>query len=215
MRISELAARSGVAAATIKFYVRERLLPEGVRTSATQASYDEAHLNRLRLIRALAGPAGLSIAQIRQVLDAVDNPPESVHDLLGVAADAVARPTAALASHERVHALMRAWGWRVDPKDCATHGTLEEALAALDDAGFELPPDALDGYAEHVRALAEVEVASVPTESPAAALRYVVLGTVLMEPVILALRRMAQQEASAQRFDPRRAVEAPTVRLAE
>jgi hypothetical protein len=30
--------------------------------------------------------------------------------------------------------------------------------------------------------------------------RYVVLGTVLIEPLILALRRLAQAEASARRF---------------
>ena len=40
----------------------------------------------------------------------------------------------------------------------------------------------------------------MPTESAAEAVRYVVLGTVLPEPLMLALRRMAQQEASARRF---------------
>ena len=40
MRISELSARSGVSVATIKYYLRERVLPEGERTSATQATYD-------------------------------------------------------------------------------------------------------------------------------------------------------------------------------
>ena len=49
-------------------------------------------------------------------------------------------------------------------------------------------------------AVAAVEIAGVPTESAAAAVRYVVLGTVLVEPVLLTLRRMAQQEASARRF---------------
>ena len=40
----------------------------------------------------------------------------------------------------------------------------------------------------------------MPKESAAAAVRYVVLGTVLIEPLILNLRRMAQQEESARRF---------------
>jgi hypothetical protein len=31
-------------------------------------------------------------------------------------------------------------------------------------------------------------------------MRYVVLGTVLMEPVLLAMRRLAQQSASFERF---------------
>jgi DNA-binding transcriptional MerR regulator len=202
MRISELAERSGVPVATVKYYLRERLLHEGELTSVTQARYDESHLERLRLIRALVGPAGLSIAQVRRVLDQVDHPPESVHQLLGVGAEAISTEAPAGRGHERVHELMRLWGWRVDEKDCNTHAALEEALQGLDGAGFPLPPDALEDYRQHMQAIAESEVAGVPIESAEAAVRYVVLGTVLVEPLLLALRRMAQQEASARRFEP-------------
>jgi len=202
MRISELAARSGVPVATIKYYLRERLLPAGALTSATQATYDDTHLERLRLIRALIGSAGLSISQTRRVLQSVDFPPESVHELLGVAAEAVSRPVAPGHSHERVHELMTRWGWRIDAKDCTAHASLAEALNALDSAGFELPEAALEDYREHMQHIAEREVANVPTDSAEAAVRYVTLGTVLVEPVLLALRRMAQQEASARRFSP-------------
>ncbi|MYU47619.1 MerR family transcriptional regulator, partial [Streptomyces sp. SID7803] len=52
MRLSELSERSGIATATIKYYLREGLLPPGERLSATQAEYDESHLRRLRLVRA-------------------------------------------------------------------------------------------------------------------------------------------------------------------
>ena len=58
----------------------------------------------------------------------------------------------------------------------------------------------MEVYLEHMRAIAEFEIAAVPNESAAAAVRYVVLGTVLIEPLILNLRRMAQQEESARRF---------------
>jgi DNA-binding transcriptional MerR regulator len=201
MRVSELAARSGVPVATIKYYLRERLLPPGSLTSATQATYDDAHVERLRLIRALVDSAGLSIAQTRRVLQSVDSPPESVHDLLAVAAEAVSRPVAPGHSHERVHELMARWGWRIDTKDCTAHASLAEALNALDSAGFELPDAALEDYRAHMEQIAEREVANVPTDSPESAVQYVALGTVLIEPVLLALRRMAQQEASSRRFD--------------
>jgi DNA-binding transcriptional MerR regulator len=201
MRVSELAARSGVPVATIKYYLRERLLPPGSLTSATQATYDDAHVERLRLIRALVDSAGLSIAQTRRVLQSVDSPPESVHDLLAVAAEAVSRPVAPGHSHERVHELMARWGWRIDTKDCTAHASLAEALNALDSAGFELPEAALEDYRAHMEQIAEREVANVPTDSPESAVQYVALGTVLIEPVLLALRRMAQQEASSRRFD--------------
>ena len=46
------------------------------------------------------------------------------------------------------------------------------------------------------------EIDDLPTETPSAAVRYVVLGTVLVEPVLLALRRLAQREASVARFPP-------------
>ncbi len=199
MRISELSRESGVPVATIKFYLRERLLHDGVLTSATQAQYDETHLARLGLVRALIGPGGLSIAAARSVIEAIEHPPSSVHDLLGVAAMAVGRPVAQH-DHSRVHDLMRSWGWQVDDKDCETHAAVEEALNALDAAGFELPEGALEVYRQHMRAIAEFEIAAVPQESAAAAVRYVVLGTVLIEPLILSLRRMAQEEESARRF---------------
>jgi hypothetical protein len=99
-----------------------------------------------------------------------------------------------------VHQLMRRWGWPVEEKDCPSHAALARALAALDDAEFEPPAGMLDVYADHVGAIAEAELAGTPTGSAAAAVRYVVLGTVLMEPVLLALRRLAQQAAAARRF---------------
>ena len=170
MRISELASQTGVPIATIKFYLREKLLQEGIRTSATQAQYDESHVARLRLIRALLGPAGLSVAAAQQVILAIEEPPESLYELLGIAAAAVAGPN------------------------------VDDALQALEEAGFELPEGALDVYLDHMRQIAQFEIDNLPTDSPTAAVRYVVLGTVLIEPLILALRRQAEQEASARRF---------------
>jgi DNA-binding transcriptional MerR regulator len=200
MRISELSSRTDVPVATIKFYLRERLLHEGVHTSATQAQYDESHVARLRLIRALLGPGGLSIAAARRVVQAIDEPPESLHDLLGVAATSVLRTGGASGEELRVHELMRRWGWQIDRRDHPFHVALEDSLRALDEAGFELSEGALDFYVEHMHQIAQYEIDSVPTDSPTAAVRYVVLGTVLIEPLILALRRLAQAEASARRF---------------
>ena len=170
MRISELSSQTGVPIATIKFYLREKLLQEGIRTSATQAQYNESHLARLRLIRALLGPAGLSVSAAQQVILAIEEPPESLYELLGIAAAAVAGPN------------------------------VDDALQALEEAGFELPEGALDVYLDHMRQIAQFEIDNLPTDSPTAAVRYVVLGTVLIEPLILALRRQAEQEASARRF---------------
>ena len=127
MRISELSSQTGVPIATIKFYLRAKLLPEGIRTSATQAQYDESHVTRLRLIRALLGPAGLSVAAAQQVIQAIEKPPESLYELLGIAATAVAGPN------------------------------VDDALRALDEAGFQLPEGALEMYLDHMRQIAQFD----------------------------------------------------------
>ena len=44
MRISELSRVSCVPTATIKYYLREKLLHDGLRTSPTQAQYDDTHV---------------------------------------------------------------------------------------------------------------------------------------------------------------------------
>ena len=201
VRISDLAREAGVPVATVKYYLREGLLHEGELTSATQARYDDAHLARLRLVRSLVGPGGLSIATARDVLAAIDHPPAEAVDLLGVAAAAVRRPTQ-VRPHPEVHALMERWGWPVHEKECAEHQVLADALDALDGAGFVPPEGVIDVYARAMDDVAAAELANVPRDSVAAAVRYVVLGVVLQEPVLLALRRMAEAAAAERQATP-------------
>jgi MerR-like DNA binding protein len=56
------AATGGVPVPTIKYCLREGLPRPGELTSPDQAQYDESHLRKLRLMRALAEVGGLSIA---------------------------------------------------------------------------------------------------------------------------------------------------------
>ena len=211
MRISELAEQTGIPVATIKFYVRSGLLHEGRLTGPRQAEYDAGHIARLRLVRALLGPGGLSVAAAARVMQVLDDPPDSEHNLLGTAHHAVGAVADPETDHPRADALLATLGWQVDPEDHDARSRLEDALEGLEDAGFEIPPGVLmDLYAATMREVAEREVAGVPMDTPAGALRYVVLGTVLVEPLLLALRRLAHQDASGRLFsaappDPRRA----------
>ena len=61
MRMAELSTTSDVPVATIKYYLREKLLPAGESETANQARYGSTHLDRLRLIRALIDVGGLSV----------------------------------------------------------------------------------------------------------------------------------------------------------
>lgn len=198
MRISELARRGDVTTATVKYYLREGLLPPGRLTSATQAQYDEPHVERLRLVRALLA-SGLSVATAKEVLHHLDTTREASLDLLA-RVQTTLTPVDGPVDRTEVVALLERWGWDPDVALDGPVAALARALAVAEEAGFVIAPEVLDGYAAAARAVAEVDVAGVPTGSAEAAVQHVVLGTILMEPVLLALRRLAQADASAKRF---------------
>lgn len=128
MRLAELSEHSGVSVATIKYYLRERLLHPGARVSATRAEYDEEHLRRLRLVRALVQVGKVPVATARDVLAAVD---DQAHDQLARMTTAVAALPQALppvpeggdeaaATARRTAAdIQRRAGWRVVESDPA------------------------------------------------------------------------------------------------
>ena len=70
LKMGELAARSGVSAATIKHYLREGLLPEPVRTSRNMAYYPPDFVDRIRLIKRLQEDRFMPLRLIKGVMDA-------------------------------------------------------------------------------------------------------------------------------------------------
>ena len=81
MRISELSGETGVPVPTIKYYLREDLLPPGTPTAPYQAEYGTEHARRLRLIRVLADIGNLPISTIRDVLGSIDDRNASMHEV--------------------------------------------------------------------------------------------------------------------------------------
>lgn len=70
VKMSTLAALSGVPAATIKHYLREGLLPEAtVKTSRNMAFYDPALADRIRQIKTLQREHFLPLRAIKAVLE--------------------------------------------------------------------------------------------------------------------------------------------------
>ena len=202
MRMAELSQRSGMPVATIKYYIREGLLPAGQRTATNQALYGQEHLARIELIRALRDVAGLSVATIGEVLDAVERPSDhSAPDHLAVAFYALGKPLEVPEGEEEdyrraadcVDAVIAAQGWTTEHESVA-RADLIRALVAIDrhfPGGVSM--DVLARYAGLAQRFADFEIPDSwdPAGAPTAALRYAVLGTVLFEPVILALRRLA------------------------
>ena len=199
MRISELGEATGVPVHTLKFYLREGILMPGATLSRTRADYGPEHVERVRLVRALVDQGGVAIAGVRAILDALDAPPPSRHDLLGVAACALPTTAADEPVDPVVVAVVHGLGWLV-ATDSPAIRSLSAAVRAADAAGVGLSPALLQEYALAVLGVAEVDLGVAErTTSPQEALRTVVLGTVMLDPVVVALRRVAQEAVSYQR----------------
>jgi DNA-binding transcriptional MerR regulator len=205
VRIAELSRETGVAVPTIKYYVREGLLRPGELTSPNQAQYDDSHVRRLKLIRALVDVGGLSIAATRDVLAATDDPGTGVHETLGKAQYAttprrnyhVDELTRAAAVRE-VDDLLERRGWQVKASSPARE-LLAEAFSALHALGQgDLLTPKLDAYADAADAIAAADLAMIlARDSLERMVEGVAIGTILGDVVLAALRRLAQENASA------------------
>lgn len=202
MKISELSARTDVPVATLKYYLREGLLPPGETLSRTSASYGAEHVARVRLVRALTSVGGLSLATTKEVLATIGAADASRVDLMGAAqrallgADFVAGPAegGVVEGGSRARTWLASMGWQVHPEDPVID-ELDAAWSACEDADLGVDEERMSAYARAVLDIAAVDVASVP-EDPEGAVRQVVLGTVLVDSVLSPLRRLAHQHVT-------------------
>jgi DNA-binding transcriptional MerR regulator len=206
MRISELSRASGVSIPTIKFYLRENLLPQGTPTARTQADYSEGHLRRLRLIQTLTGIGGLRLRDVRGVLQAIDDQELGTHELLGTVHHTLGPHPDGKPAPDEVQAMseidrfLAELGWRVS-QEAPARRTLARALTTLRRMGRDADAGVFEPYARVADELADREVATVsPTGSRTEAVEGAVVGTVVFEAALVALRRLAQEHHSALRF---------------
>lgn len=204
MRLADLSTRSGISASTIKYYLRLGLLHAGQQQSSTWSSYDDSHLRRLALIRALSEVAGLPLEAVRRVIEVVNDESVPLHQALGTAQwllspAVVEEPTAE--SAERVDALVHRHGWAL-ASDSPHRRVLAGALDRLDQLAFSAPDALLDQYAEALSGLARSEVEPISTQTDrATAIEHLVVGTLLYEPLLTTMRRMAHESDSAHRSE--------------
>ncbi|TCO65568.1 MerR family transcriptional regulator [Actinocrispum wychmicini] len=205
MRMAELSRQTGVPVPTIKYYLREGLLRPGERTSPNQAVYDESHVRRLKMVRALVEVGGLAISAVREVLAAVDDP-KLDHKVLGEVQHRLGpihqegQGEHWQAAHDLVEELLERRGWHAEP--LSPPGlALTAALTSLFDLGRGDLVSLVELYAEAVEKVAEVDVNLVNRDRGVEDLiEGAVVGTVLGEAIITSLRRLAHQHASFQIF---------------
>jgi hypothetical protein len=185
------------------------LLHPGTATAPNQARYDESHLHRLHLIRTLVEVGRLGIEDVRNVLEALENTRRPMHEVLGVAHYALARADdGGGAGHEAADAdvarLLTNLGWRVNPRAPAK-ARLARAISSLRRLGWMVTPESLIPYARAADQIAAHEIKALPAaKARADVLERAVVGTVVFEQVLMALRLLAQERRSSQRFGRRR-----------
>lgn len=223
--------------ATIKYYLREGLLPPGTATAPTRAEYGEERLRRLRLIRALIEIGEIPVAAVRHILERVDDESVSLHDMFGAVQYSLgpqpSRQTLdadGQAAGRDIDELIAELGWKVTP-DAPARALLASALAALRRAGAARGPG-LPVYARAMAALAAKEVGSMVPEdrrgrtaaghgagkrksrveqesrvelaeeqkSRVELAESAAASMVLYERVLVAVHRLAQEDASARRY---------------
>jgi DNA-binding transcriptional MerR regulator len=207
VKISDLSDRSGLTVQTIKFYIREGLLPRGVSTAATKVGYDDGHLERLRLIRALREVGDLPVSAIKPIVRALDDDGGGLHDLLSTAQHALGprvRPPADdpdwRAARQDVDALMKELGWRISP-EAPARDLLAQTFIALRRLGIPVVLTELRPYINAATMLGDHELGALDTTAPRGrVVRGTVVMTVLYEQVLIALHRLAQEDSSARRF---------------
>ncbi|MFC3575371.1 MerR family transcriptional regulator [Streptomyces yaanensis] len=215
MRLAELSAHSGVSTATIKYYLREGLLHPGRRITATQAEYDEEHLRRLRLVRALIQVGRIPVNSAREVLAALQDEDLDRNMRLGTAVWALphgpapdeADPATEAARHTADALLNRLdWNYGSTPRPSGeptapAYGMLVTAIATLSRLGYPCAVEDLEPYARAMERIAVTDLDLVERYDTAdEQVEAAVALTVLYEPVLLSLRRLAEAEESRRRF---------------
>jgi DNA-binding transcriptional MerR regulator len=216
MKIGELCERSGVPLSSVKFYLREGLLPAGVATARNQADYGESHLERLALIRALREVGRLPLEQVARVTAELDRARaegwKSRADPIGLALRALhAAPARERSAGERrelarlrkeVAALLEALPWVLGDE---ARPFADEIAETLLDVRRYLYPDypvgKLAAYARAAWRLSELEFAEAPGgarvplrargDDIAEPTRRAILSSFLFDRIFGALRRCA------------------------
>jgi hypothetical protein len=141
------------------------------------------------------------------VLNAIDDEGASLLDVLRIAHFALGptpgdeKPTVDLAvATADVDKFLADLGWEVDA-DAPGRRALAQALLTLRRLGQKADAKDFEPYARAADRIAEREVASIDAHEPRGrVVEDIVLGTVVFEAALMALRRLAQERHAARRF---------------
>jgi DNA-binding transcriptional MerR regulator len=197
MKISELAERTGVPVSAVKYYLREGLLPDGEKSAPNQTQYGEEHVRRIRLIRALMGVGGLSMALTKDVIAEMYGDDPSWIYTTAYAAIGRQLPRPSEQSRQRVLALISAQRWNVTAGENFGADLAALALDALAVIDYQVPDEVLAAYATAAALVAATDLREVVRDpDPARFAELLVVGTLMGDQLFAGLRRLAQESTA-------------------
>jgi DNA-binding transcriptional MerR regulator len=203
MQLKELSERTGISPASIKFYLREGLLPAGQSVHATRAEYSPQHVTRLELIQALRRVVGLNITQIRNLLKLADDGvprlellaavQRTVLQLDEVGTDDGDVPT------QGGDGVVRFRNWPDVPSDARR--ALNTHLERMENLGVPVADEVLDAYSQAVDNIAHFDItATTAPDDVNQLILAAAVGMHLQGQLVLKLLALAQASHAIRRY---------------
>ena len=203
MQLKELSERTGISPASIKFYLREGLLPAGQSVHATRAEYSPQHVTRLELIQALRRVVGLNITQIRNLLKLADDGvprlellaavQRTVLQLDEVGTDDGDVPT------QGGDAVVRFRNWPDVPSDARR--ALNTHVERMENLGVPVADEVLDAYSQAVDNIAHFDItATTAPDDVNQLILTAAVGMHLHGQLVLKLLALAQASHAIRRY---------------
>lgn len=166
MKLSELSDKTDTPIPTIKFWMREGILPTGVKLNPTTSRYTSDHIERIELINVLRSKLDLPITTIATLTNLIDDPEVPVLRVmqkcqiicLGLTIDPYAEP---LKQADRVARVREALGWP-DVPSWAAH-ELGDVLESAERLGHRISDESLVAHARAFDVIASQNLSATIT----------------------------------------------------
>ncbi|MFC4138675.1 MULTISPECIES: MerR family transcriptional regulator [unclassified Microbacterium] len=198
MKLSEFARTTGATTATLKFWMREGVLPAGELRNQTTAVYGQRHLDRVALIQTLRAEFDMPIAGIRDLtalIDRTDVVPLDVMEACQVIATGLAVGEAHDEYAELIGELHDRVGWI--RFDSLAAGVLANALAASARVGYPYRLEVLEQYARMLDPIAEADLGAIHPEGTLDVMaRNLLVAAAAQNRVLVAMNQLAHTAAA-------------------
>ncbi len=199
MKLSELARHTGASTASLKFWMREGILPAGELRNQTTAVYTQHHVERVGLIQILRAEFDAPIGRIRELTALIDDPGTG---LLGVmeacqviATGMIVPPETDAAQAELVDRLHERMTWL--RYDSVAASALAHALAGSARVGYPYDLDDLVHYGQALEPIATADIGSIqPEGTPDAVARNLLVAAAAQNRVLVAMNQLAHTDAA-------------------